>query len=57
VYRWLSAVYHAAEEKLLTTGGTVKVIIISSEYKEPSPALVKIVQDTKVMALRQCGML
>lgn len=46
VYRWLSAVYHAAEEKLLTTGGTVKVIIISSEYKEPSPALVKIVQDT-----------
>lgn len=46
VYSWLSAVYHAAEEKLLTTGGTVKVTIISSEYKEPSPALVKIVQDT-----------
>lgn len=46
VYRWLSAVYHATEEKLLTTGGTVKVTIISSEYKEPSPALVKIVQDT-----------
>lgn len=46
VYRWISAVYHAAEEKLLTTGGTVKVIIISSEYKEPSSALIKIVQDT-----------
>lgn len=46
VYRWLSDVYHAAEEKLLTVGGTVKVTIISSEYKEPSPALVKIVQDT-----------
>lgn len=45
IYRWLSAVYHAAEEKLLTTGGTVKVTIINSEYKEPSPALVKIVQD------------
>lgn len=46
VYSWVSAIYHAAEEKLLTAGGTVKVTIISSEYKEPSPALVKIVQDT-----------
>lgn len=46
IYRWLSAVYHAAEEKLLVAGGTVKVVIISSEYKEPSAALVKTVQDT-----------
>lgn len=46
VYKWISAVYNAAEEKLLTTGGTVKVVIINSEYKPPSPALVKIVQDT-----------
>ncbi len=46
VYGWLSAVYHAAADKLLTVGGTVKVHIISSEYKAPSPTLVKNVQDT-----------
>ena len=41
---WLTAVYTAANEKLLTVGGTVKVIIISSEYKKPSDTLVDKVQ-------------
>lgn len=45
VYGWLSAVYHAAADKLLTVGGTVKVHIISSEFKAPSATLVKNVQD------------
>lgn len=41
---WLNAVYKAASEKLLTVGGTVKVIIISAEYKAPSAMLVDHVQ-------------
>lgn len=44
VKTWLSAVHTAAKEKLLTVGGTVKVIIISSEYKKPSDTLVNTVQ-------------
>lgn len=44
VYGWLQRVYAAAEQKLLTTGGTVKVLIISSEFKEPSAALIDAVQ-------------
>ena len=46
VETWLSAVYTAAMEKLLTVGGTVKVMIISSEYKKPSDTLVNMVQTT-----------
>lgn len=46
VKTWLGAVYGAAMEKLLTVGGTVKVIIISSEYKKPSDTLVNMVQTT-----------
>lgn len=42
---WLDAVYTAASEKLLTTGGTVKVIIITSEFKSPSQTLVDRVQE------------
>ncbi|MCI9419833.1 MAG: phage tail protein [Eubacterium sp.] len=41
---WLDAVYKAASEKQLTVGGTVKVIIISAEYKAPSAMLVDRVQ-------------
>lgn len=44
IYRWLQTVYHAAAEKLLTVGGTVKVYIITSEFKAPSEALVSTVQ-------------
>lgn len=46
VYAWLCIIYHTATEKLLTVGGTVKVYIISSEFKAPSNTLVKKVQDT-----------
>lgn len=46
VYLWLSKIYHAAKEKLLTTGGTVKSYIITSEYKAPSSTLVEMVQNT-----------
>ena len=42
--KWLTAVYTAAKKKLLTVGGTVKVIIINSEYKKPSDVLVGVVQ-------------
>ena len=44
VRKWLTAVYTAATKKLLTVGGTVKVIIINSEYKKPSDVLVGVVQ-------------
>ena len=41
---WLDAVYKAASERCLTVGGTVKVIIISTEFKAPSVTLVDQVQ-------------
>lgn len=44
VYNWLQTVYNAAKQKLLTTGGTVRVIIITSEFKVPSTVLVDTVQ-------------
>lgn len=44
VRNWLDAVYNAALEKLLTVGGTVRVIIINSEFKRPSGTLVSEVQ-------------
>lgn len=43
-YRWLNTVYNAACEKLLTLGGTVKIIVISSELKAPSPSLIDAIQ-------------
>lgn len=46
VYGWLRVIYNAACEKLLTVGGTVKVYVISSEFKAPTDTLVKNVQDT-----------
>ena len=45
VYDWLSRVYMAADNKLLTVGGTVKCYIITSEFKAPSSALVQNVQN------------
>ena len=44
VYSWLKNVYGAAKEKLLTIGGTVKIIIITSEFSVPSDVLVNTVQ-------------
>lgn len=45
VQAWLQKIYHAASNKLLTVGGIVKVVFLSSEYKTPSTALVKEVQN------------
>lgn len=42
---WLSSVYLAAVEKKLTTGGTVLLTIINSEFEPASDTLVKTVQD------------
>lgn len=46
VKTWLTLVYDAALNKLLTVGGTVKVIIINSQYEKPSSTLVNLVQTT-----------
>ena len=46
VYEWLKMVYTAALEKLLTVGGTVKIIFLTSDYKQPSSTLVQTVQQT-----------
>ena len=46
VYNWLQKIYTAALNKWLTVGGTVEVIIITSEYKSPTTELIKKVQDT-----------
>ena len=45
VYEWISKVYNAANDKLLTTGGTVKLTIIDSQFNVPSSTLVKSVQE------------
>lgn len=44
VYEWLKTVHDAAINKLLTVGGTVKVIFLTSEYKAPSSTLIQTVQ-------------
>lgn len=46
VYEWLSLIHAAALQKLLTVGGTVKIIIITSEFKAPSKTLIDMVQNT-----------
>ena len=43
---WLGSVFCAAKEKKLTTGGTVLLTIIYSEFGPASDALVQTVQDT-----------
>lgn len=44
VKKWLSAVYSAGANKYLTTGGTVGIYIISSEYGVPTAELIDTVQ-------------
>ena len=41
---WLQAVYTAAVNKKLTTGGTVLLTILDSEYKPPTHELIQTVQ-------------
>lgn len=43
---WLKAVYQAAKEKKLTTGGTVLLVILNSEFDLASKALLETVQKT-----------
>lgn len=43
---WLSTVYMAAAEKKLTTGGTVRLTILNSDYGVASDTLIKTVQQT-----------
>ena len=45
IYNWLSTIYNASINKLLTVGGTVKLIIINSEFRKPSATLVQTVQE------------
>ena len=45
VYGWLSTIYNASINKLLTVGGTVKLIIINSEFRKPSSTLIQTVQN------------
>lgn len=45
VYDWLSTIYNASINKLLTVGGTVKLIIINSEFRKPSSTLINKVQE------------
>lgn len=42
---WLDAVFHAAKQKKLTTGGTVLLTIINSEFGVASEALIQRVQE------------
>lgn len=46
IYKWLECVHGAGKQGLLVTGGTVKVVIITSEFKEPSAVLIDTVQQT-----------
>lgn len=43
---WLSSVYHAGKAKKLTTGGTVKLTILDSEFGVPTDTLIQTVQET-----------
>lgn len=43
-YTWLKKVHDAAAQKLLTVGGTIKILIITSDFTAPSSALIKEVQ-------------
>ncbi|MDE6817265.1 MAG: baseplate J/gp47 family protein [Lachnospiraceae bacterium] len=44
--QWLRAVFDAAREKKLTTGGTVLITLLNSEYGMASETLVETVQNT-----------
>lgn len=44
VYAWLSRIYHAARQRLLTTGGKVRVVFMTSEFRAPTNTMVNMVQ-------------
>lgn len=45
IYDWLSTIYNVSINKLLTVGGTVKLVIINSEFRKPSSTLINKVQE------------
>lgn len=51
---WLEVVYQAGKNNLLTVGGTVKLVIIDSEFKAPSEVLINQVQ-TAIDPLQNAG--
>lgn len=51
---WLTAVYTASKDKLLTVGGTVKLVVLASNNAAPSDALLDIVQ-TKIDPAQNAG--
>ncbi|MFG6353670.1 MAG: baseplate J/gp47 family protein [Oscillospiraceae bacterium] len=44
VAAWLTAVYTAAKDKLLTVGGTVKLVLLAANYTAPTETLIDEVQ-------------
>lgn len=54
VKEWLAVVYQAGKNNLLTVGGTVKLVIIDSEFKAPSEVLINQVQ-TAIDPLQNAG--
>lgn len=54
VQTWLSTVYNAGKNQLLTVGGTVKLVIIDSTFAVPSEVLVDQVQ-TAIDPLQNAG--
>ncbi len=46
VKKWLTSVFTAAKEKKLTTGGTVLLTILNSDFEPASETLIKTVQET-----------
>lgn len=44
VAAWLTAIYTAAKNGKLTVGGTVKLVIMASDYSAPTPTLLEEIQ-------------
>ena len=44
VAAWLTAVHKAAKDKLLTVGGTVKLVVLASDFTAPTSVLLEAIQ-------------
>ncbi|MCM1136327.1 MAG: baseplate J/gp47 family protein [Clostridium sp.] len=51
---WLRAVYEAASHKLLTVGGTVRLVLLAADNTAPSAELVELVQ-TQIDPVQNAG--
>lgn len=45
VYNWLEDVYTCAKNRYLTTGGTVAIYVIDSQYNSPTTSLIESIQE------------